>query len=113
VRTQKRNKKTSAPPLVAHKLARHFGKQPLEQLVTASRNFPISARIDLQVALNKIFEDSFKAELVGLHRRFGHETMTFSELLTVDNYPAVIAPLQHLEIDIGELVPARCLSHGL
>jgi hypothetical protein len=92
---------------------RHFGKQPLEQLVTASRNFPISARIDLQVALNKIFEDSFKAELVGLHRRFGHETMTFSELLTVDHYPAVIAPLQHLEIDIGELVPARCLSHGL
>jgi hypothetical protein len=25
----------------------------------------------------------------------------------------IIAPLQHLEVDIGELVPARCLSHGL
>ena len=113
VKTQKRNRKATAPRLVAHKLASHFGPQPLEQLVTASRNFPVSARIDLQVALSKILEEQFKAELVGLHRRFGHETMTFSELLTTDNYPALVAPLQHLEVDIGELVPARCLTHGL
>jgi hypothetical protein len=85
----------------------------LEQLVTASRNFPIAARIDLQAALDKIFAERFRAELVGLHRRFGHETITFSELLTSDNYGALIAPLQHLEIDIGEVAPARCLNNGL
>jgi ATPase family associated with various cellular activities (AAA) len=113
VRTPKRNKKTNVPPLVAHRLARHFGKQPLEQLVTASRKFPVSARIDLQFAVTKIFGEQFTAELIGLHRRFGHETMTFSELLTIDNYPALVAPLQHFEVDIGELVPARCLSNGL
>lgn len=112
MRIRKKNRKT-APPLVAQKLARHFGKQPLEQLVTASRSFPLSARIDLQAALDKILGERFNAELVGVHRRFGHETMTVSELLTTDNYAALIAPLQHLEIDIGEIVPARCLNHGL
>lgn len=112
MRIRKKNRKT-APPLVAQKLARHFGKQPLEQLVTASRSFPLSARIDLQAALDKILGERFNAEWVGVHRRFGHETMTVSELLTTDNYAALIAPLQHLEIDIGEIVPARCLNHGL
>lgn len=113
VKPMKRKPRGTAQSLVAHKLAHHFRRQPLEQLVTASRNFPVSSRIDLQVALDKIFEEQFKAELIGLHRRFGHETMTFSELLTTDNYAALVAPLQHLEVDIGELVPARCLSHGL
>jgi hypothetical protein len=102
-----------APPLVAIKLSHHFGRQRLEQLVTASRSFPVSAFVDLQIALDKIFSEQFRAELVGLHRRFGHETMTFSELLTTDSYAALIAPLQHLEIDTGDAVPSRCLKHGL
>jgi len=92
--------KKTAVPFVAHKLRSHFGKQRLEQLVTASRNFPLSARVDVQLALDKIFAERFKAELIGVHRRFGHETMTIPELLTTDNYAALVAPLQHLEIDI-------------
>jgi hypothetical protein len=98
---------------VAQKLTRHFGKQPLEHLVTASRSFPLASRIDLQAALDKIFREQFAAELVGVRRRFAHDTMTVSELLTTDNYAALVAPLQHFEIDIGEVVPARCLNHGL
>jgi hypothetical protein len=112
VTIRKKNKKP-APPFVAQKLTRHFGKQPLEQLVTASRSFPVASRIDLQAALDKIFREQFGAELVGVHRRFAHDTMTVSELVTTDNYAALIAPLQHLEIDIGEVAPARCLNHGL
>jgi hypothetical protein len=110
---RKVKKAPKTAPFVALKLSHHFGNQPLEQLVTASRSFPVSALVDLQIALDKIFSEQFAAELVGLHRRFGHETMTFSELLTTDNYAALISPLQHLEIDIGEAVPARCLKHGL
>jgi hypothetical protein len=110
----KRQKSTkSSSPLVVRKLALHFGKLPLEHLVTASRQFPLASRIDLQVALDEIFQHRFQSELVGVHRRFGHDTLTISELLTTDNYAAIVAPLQHLEVDIGELVPARCLSHGL
>jgi hypothetical protein len=112
VRKQEAIKK-SPPQLVAQKLANHFGKQSLAQLVTASRKFPLASRIDLQTALDEIFRSRFDAELVGLHRRFGHETLSFSELLTTDNYAAIIAPLQRLEVDIGEVVPARCLSYGL
>src|SRR5690348_10760321 len=105
----KSKKKMLTPLLVAHKLARHFKGQPLEQLVTASRSFPVSALVDLQIAMDAIFSEKFQGELCGLHRRFGHETMSFSELLTTDNYAVLIAPLQHYEIDIGEAVPARCL----
>jgi hypothetical protein len=112
---KKTKKKQQTAPLVATKLALHFVKQPLEQLVTAYRSFPVSALVDLQAALDETLSSSseFGAELVGLHRRFGHETMTFAELLTTDNYAALIAPLQHVEIDIGEAIPARCLKHGL
>jgi len=105
----KRQKNIKASPLVAVKLASHFAGQSLEQLVTATRSFPVSALVDLQLALNEIYSKQFCAELVGVHRRYGHETLTFSELLATDNFPAVIAPLQHLEIDIGEAVPASCL----
>jgi hypothetical protein len=84
VRTRKTTNK-SASPLVAQKLASHFGKQPLAQLVTASRKFPIASRIDLQAALDEMFQNRFHAELIGLHRRFGHDTITVSELLTTDN----------------------------
>jgi hypothetical protein len=112
VKKRKKTKKI-ASLLVAKRLARHFRSQPLAELVTASRSFPLASRIDLQVALDEAFQHRFQSELVGLYRRFGHETMTFSELLTTDNYAAVIAPLQHLEVDIGELAPARCLNHGL
>lgn len=112
MRTRKTTNKSDSP-LVAQKLASHFGKQPLAQLVTASRKFPIASRIDLQAALDEMFQNRFHAELIGLHRRFGHDTITVSELLTTDNYPVIVAPLQHLEIDIGDVVPARCISHGL
>lgn len=109
----KSKKKMLTPLLVVHKLAHHFKGQPLEQLVTASRSFPVSALVDLQIAMDAIFSEKFQGELCGLHRRFGHETMSFSELLTTDNYAVLIAPLQHFEIDIGEAVPARCLKSGL
>jgi hypothetical protein len=59
------------------------------------------------------FSGQFPSELVGLYRRFGHETMTFAELLTADQCAALISPLQRVEVDIGEAVPARCLKHGL
>jgi hypothetical protein len=110
-RKRKNNPKSS--PLVVTRLASHFRKQPLEQLVTAARSFPISSLVDLQIALSEIFSKKFQAELVGVHRRFGHDTLTFSELLTTDHYPTVVAPLQHVEVDIGEAVPSSCLTHGL
>jgi hypothetical protein len=94
-------------------LRRHFGRQPLHALVTASRTFPVTARVDVQVALEKLFEKYSGSVLVGCHSQFTHETMTVAHLISNPHYPVVVAPLQHEEIDIGDAVPARCLKQGL
>ena len=104
--------KTPEVPLAETALQRHFGR-PLHELVTASRTFPMSARVDVQLALEKIFSSRPNASLLGLHAQYAHETITVSHLMGNRHYPVIIGPLQHEEIDIGETLPARCLRMGL
>jgi AAA+ superfamily predicted ATPase len=94
-------------------LRRHFGKLALESLVTATRTFPIPARVDLQQALVRIFDESYHAKALGVHAQYTHETLTVAHLLHEGSYPVLIGPLQHDEIDVGEILPARCLKQGL
>ena len=64
-------KKTTkaAVPLAETALKRHFGKRPLQDLITASRTFPITARVDVQLALDKLFAEHPKAKLLAtIHR---------------------------------------------
>lgn len=98
--------------LAANALERHFADVALESLVSASRTFPITSRVDLQRALDTTFQDG-DAQLYGLHARYAHETMTMAHLLITDHYPVVLSPLQHDEVDCGDPTPARCLRHGL
>jgi hypothetical protein len=91
----------------------HFGKLPLEALVTTSRNFPVTAKIDLQQALESVLHGRFKTELLGVHRQYSHDTLTFSHLMAESEHPVIIGPLQYNEVDVGEVVPARCLNQGL
>jgi len=90
----------------------HFGKQ-LHELVTSSRTFPLSARVDVQLALEKLFTGCPNAKLMGLHTQHAFETLTVSHLMGNQHFPVVIGPLQHEEIDIGETLPARCLRQAL
>ncbi len=92
---------------------KHFGRTPLESLVTASRRFPPTSRVDLQLALTSMFETRFQAKLVGIHPQYTHETVNFSHLLRTANYPVLVGPLQYDEIDVGETLPTRCLKQGL
>jgi len=94
-------------------LQRHFGKQQLHALVTASRTFPVTARVDVQSALEKMFAEYPDSQVVGCHSQFTHETLTVAHLLSNPHYPVVVSPLQHEEIDIGDAMPARCLKQGL
>jgi hypothetical protein len=94
-------------------IRKHFGRIPVESLITASRTFPPTSRVDLQLALTGIFEKRYKSKLVGVHPQYTHETLTFSHLLRTANYPVLVGPLQHDEIDIGDALPTRCLKHGL
>jgi hypothetical protein len=94
-------------------LSKHFGRLRLEQLVTASRTFPVTARVDLQRSLDSLFVERFPARLIGVHPQYSHETLTVAHLTREANYPVLVGPLQHEETDVGETLPARCLKHGL
>jgi len=96
-------------PLAETAVRSHFRRHRLQDLVTASRTFPVTARVDVQLALEKLFTERSDTELLGLHTQFRHETLTIAHLLGNQHYPVVIGPLQHEEIDIGEMLPARCL----
>jgi hypothetical protein len=99
--------------LAENLLKRHFRKLLLQDLITASRTFPLTARVDVQLALNKMFSERPDAKLVGVHAQYHHETLTIAHLLGNRQFPVVIGPLQNEEIDVGETLPARCLRQGL
>lgn len=99
--------------LASYLLRRHFSPLKLDQMITAGRTFPVTARVDLQRALEKLFAERYPARLVGIHTDFGHETLSFAHLSSDSNYAVFIGPLQHDELDVGETIPARCLRHGV
>jgi AAA+ superfamily predicted ATPase len=98
---------------VGHLLRQHFGGVPAEKLIAASRTFPVTSRVDLQVALEQLFSQRYPAQLIGVHPQMGHETLTVAHLVNDGHWPVLIGPLQHDEIDTGETLPARCLRHGV
>lgn len=104
----------SGNPRVCTALKEHFGASPLHALVTATREFPATARLDLQSAITGVLSGKLEAKkILGAHSPFSHETTTFSHLTVENDYPVLVAPLQYDEIDVGELAPARCLKRAL
>ena len=99
--------------LVSPLLRQHFSPLKLEQMITAGRTFPVTARVDLQRSLEKLFAERYHARLVGVHTEFGHETLSFAHMSTDGHYAVAIGPLQHDEVDIGDAIPARCLRQGV
>ena len=106
--------KRAPEPVVAKLLKRHFGSDPLHELVTASRRFPITAQVDLQVALDQLLGSRYRVlKMVGVHQQWSHESVTFPALIVESPNPVTIGPLQYVEMDLGEVLPARCLEKGL
>jgi hypothetical protein len=109
----KRQKKRVVPTAEAA-LKRHFRTHRLHDLVTANRTFPMTARVDLQLALERLFSSYEEARLLGIrHPYSSHETLNFALVLGDQHNPVVISPLQHEEVDIGEALPARCLRQAI
>jgi ATP-dependent 26S proteasome regulatory subunit len=95
-------------------LKRHFRTHRMHDLVTANHTFPITARVDVQFALETLFADSPGVKLLGIHHPYSqHETLTFAQVSGDQHNPVVISPLQHEEVDIGEALPARCLRQAM
>ena len=117
-RTSKTPKKAPATkppekPLALHDLAAHFNPLTLNELITASREFPLAKRVDLETALCYLLGETYPARLLGVHRMYSHSTVTFSDLLNTEHDPVMIGPLEYTEVDVGEDVPGRALRRGL
>ena len=101
-------------PKVCTLLSEHFGNIPVHELVTATREFPITTRLDLQAALETGLTGEFQPEkFVGIHVQYGHETITMAHLTVDNDHCALVAPLQYDEMDNGAAQPLRCLKNGL
>ena len=99
--------------LVANALRDHFTPVPLQELLTTSRTFPVTARVDLQRALEQTFGQKYSSRVLGVFSTYSHETLTVAHLIDVESSRVQIAPLQYDEIDMGQTSPARCLKNGL
>jgi hypothetical protein len=93
-------------------LLKHFAVSPGE-IATSGRQFPITARVDIQSALEELFKARTGAKLFGILSINQHEPPTLANTLAGAHFPVDAGPLQHDEIDVGEPVAARCLRNGL
>jgi hypothetical protein len=98
---------------IRKKLKEHFAGRPLEEIVTAARTFPIASRVDVQLSIDQYFSGREKPTLLGIHSPMSHETPTLAHLFTKGPFPVEIGPLQHDDVDVGDLAPVRCLKNGL
>src|SRR5258706_14828515 len=86
--------------LLRKSLLRHFGVSPCE-IATAGSQFPITARVDIQSALEDLFKPRTGTKLLGILSPNQHEVPALANTLagayfSIDFGP----PLQH-EVDVG------------
>jgi hypothetical protein len=93
-------------------LLKHFGTSA-NQIATAARQFPITSRMDIQLALEKLFQARSGTKLVGIVSPNPHQPPDLAATLAGGHLPLDAGPIQHDEIDVGEAVPMRCLKNGL
>jgi ATP-dependent Clp protease adapter protein ClpS len=89
----------------------HFAGIPQSQLVTRTREFPGHMRVDVQVAVNKLFASP--SHFFGIHEEHRYETLAFTALMKDGRNAPTIAPPQYHDVDIGEAEPVKCLHNGL
>ena len=94
------------------RLLKHF-RVSAGDIATAGRQFPITARVDIQLGLQRILEGKPGAELIGLVSLNSHEATTFAQMLGGPHAFVDAGPVQYDEIDIGDATPVRCLKNGL
>ena len=83
------------------------------EIATAGRQFPITARVDIQLALEDLFKPRTGTELLGILSPNQHDVPALANTLAGAYFPIDAGPLQHDEIDVGEAIPVRCLKNGL
>lgn len=113
-KSRSKSKKRPAAITVASMMRKHFRVPDLHRLTTTSRTFPVTARIDLQLALlDTISRSCVINHKSGIQAGYAFQTFTFSMLSLDRNNAAVIAPLETEDVDMGESVPFRALKSTL
>jgi hypothetical protein len=93
----------------------HFAPTPVGDLTISERQFPFRVRVDLQRAVDRLFESgTVIRHFCGIHREYSHNGLSLSDcIVPSQNYPAVAVPPQYEEVDIGDEQPVRCLKNGI
>ncbi len=100
-------------PRLRKTLLKHFGV-PAGEIATAGRQFPITARVDIQAALEALLRNRSGTTLLGIISPNEHEPPSLAQTLGGGgHFPIDAGPIQYDEIDIGEALPVRCLKNGL
>jgi hypothetical protein len=96
---------------VAATLRKHFRQPELHRLMTNARMFPVTARVDLQQALEDLIsEHCVVRHQSGIQAGYAFQTFTFSMLSMDRDRAAILGPLEHEDVDVGEAVPVVCLK---
>jgi ATP-dependent Clp protease adapter protein ClpS len=90
----------------------HFGATRKEAIVSVSRDFPLRVRADLQVAVDRLFNEP-SVKFVGVRKTHDYETLGLSALMETGRNAKDVGPLEYEDVDIGEETPRRCLKNAL
>src|SRR5437660_11266062 len=93
-------------------LLRHFGVSPGE-IATAGRQFPITARVDIQSALEDLFKPRNGTKLLGILSPNQHEVPALANTLTGAYFMIDADPIPRYEMYVGEANPICFVENGL
>jgi ATPase family associated with various cellular activities (AAA) len=94
-------------------LLKHFGISA-DEIATSGRQFPITARVDIQSAIQDVLRSYTDTRLIGILSPDPHQPPTLAQTLAAgERFGTDVGPLEHDEIDVGESAPVRCLKNGL
>lgn len=109
-----RFRKPEVLPLLS-RIKAHFYPAQIGDLSISERQFPHRVRADLHKALDDLLSSGTKCyHFCGVRKEYSHLGLALSECLVPSNSnPVTEVPPLYEEIDIGEELPARCLSTGI
>lgn len=112
-RDSKRRARETSLESAAAALKRHFAGLNVANLISANREYPVPARVDLQRAVDELLPSFSRSRQLGIHAEYAHETLTLGHLLARGHSPVVIGPLQYEEIAVGEALTVPCVRRAL
>jgi hypothetical protein len=101
----------STPVHVFELLRDHFAGFTPDQIVTSSRVYSVSLRVDVQLTFQEFIARSAR-QCVGVRSRYA-ETITVASLMEPGQYAAQVGPVSHEDIDLGDGDLAKCITSAL